>query len=213
MKNRIVIIGSEGTARNIIEQLQDAIVNHGYPAELAGIVVDIYKKGTVISGSKVLGGTGYISELLDDESLRFIFALYKPEKMKERYELLMSYGIPPERFVNFIHPLSYVAGSVKMGRGNVLMSNSSLQSGVILGDFNIINTGITVEHEAHIGNGNFLAANCCIGSKVKVGNHCFVGLNSSVRENVRLGNNVFVGMHSLVLDDFDNCIVKGVPAG
>jgi len=51
-----------------------------------------------------------------------------------------------------------------------------------------------------------------VGSKVKIGNHCFVGLNSSIRENVKLGNNLFVGMHSLVLSDFSDCVVAGVPA-
>ncbi|MGQ9621344.1 MAG: DapH/DapD/GlmU-related protein [Bacteroidales bacterium] len=209
---KIVIIGTEGTARNIIEQISNAIKRHGYKAEIAGVIIDVYRIGTIISGVPVIGGTVNIEKLLHDKSLKFIFALFKPDKMKERYDLLMSYGIPRERFSNFIHPLAYIAESIRLGIGNVIMSNSTLQSDVVLGDFNIINTGVTLEHETVLGNGNFIAANSCIGSKVRIGNYCFIGLNSSVRENVNLGDNVFVGMHSLVLNDFCNCMVYGVPA-
>jgi len=211
LKEKLVIIGTEGTARNIIEQISDAVMNHGYEADVAGVVVDIYAAGTLIAGYPVLGGTGEICKIAEDKTLSFIFALFKPEKMKERYDLLMSYGISQERFASFIHPLAYVAGSVRMGRGNVVMSHSSVQSGVVMGDFNIINTGVTIEHETVLGNGNFIAANACIGSKVRIGNHCFIGLNSSVRENVSL-DRVFVGMHSLVLDSYNNCMVYGIPA-
>ena len=212
MKEKLVIIGTEGTARNIIEQISDAIKNHGYRAEIAGVVIDIYPAGILVAGYPVLGGTGEICKIAEDKTLSFIFALFKPEKMKKRYDLLMSYGIPAERFASFIHPLAYVSESVVMGRGNVVMSHSSVQSGVVMGDFNIINTGVTIEHETVLGNGNFIAANACIGSKVRIGNHCFVGLNSSVRENVSL-DRVFVGMHSLVLGSFSDCVVAGVPAG
>ena len=211
MKEKLVIIGTEGTARNIIEQISDAIKSHGYHAEIAGVVIDIYPAGTLVAGYPVLGGTGDIGRIAGDKSLSFIFSLFKPEKMKERYELLMSYGIPAERFASFIHPLAYVADSVVMGRGNVVMSHSSVQSGVVMGDFNIINTGVTIEHETVLGNGNFIAANACIGSKVRIVNHCFIGLNSSVRENVKL-DNTFVGMHSLVLENYFSSVIAGVPA-
>ncbi len=211
MQKRLVVIGTEGTARNIIEQISGAIKNHGYKAEIAGVVIDIYAAGTKVAGYPVLGGTGDLKKIAADKTLSFIFALFKPEKMKERYDLILSFDIPRERFANFIHPLAYVAESVKSGLGNVIMSHSSLQSDVLIGDFNIISTGVTIEHETRLGNGNLLAANACIGSKVIIGNHCFIGLNSSLRENVQL-DEVFVGMHSLVLKDFRRCTVYGVPA-
>lgn len=212
MKKKIVVIGSEGTARNIIEQISDAIHNHGYQAELAGIVIDTYKKGSLVAGIPVLGGTKETDTIKADKSLSFIFALFKPEKMTERLDLLMSLNIPVDSYINFIHPLSYVAESATVGKGNVVMSNSNVQSNVILGDFNIINTGVTIEHETVLGNGNFLAANSCLGSKVKIGCSCFIGINSSVRENVCLGDNVFVGMHSMVIEEFSDCRIRGIPA-
>ncbi|HCI55269.1 MAG TPA: sialic acid O-acetyltransferase [Bacteroidales bacterium] len=209
---KIAIIGIEGTARNIIEQIDDAVKNHGYQAEIAGVVIDTYPSGSLMAGFPVLCGTWNIDTLLNDTGISFIFALYKPDKLKERYNILMSYRIPYERFTNFVHPMAYVARSVRMGNGNVILSNSTIQSNVIIGDFNIINSGVTIEHESVLGNGNFIAANSCLGSKVKIGSHCFIGLNSSVRENVTLGDELFVGMHSLVLKDYGNEIITGIPA-
>jgi sugar O-acyltransferase (sialic acid O-acetyltransferase NeuD family) len=210
--DKVYLIGAEGTARNIIEQINDARDKYGMDTGLSGIIIDSYKKGEIISGIAVTGGLKDIPSLLKDKRSRFIFALFKPEKMKERHELLLSLGIPAERFVNFIHPLAFVSGSVKTGTGNVILSNTTIQSEVIMGNYNIICSNVTIEHETVIGDTNFIAAGSVIGSKVEIGSHCFIGLNSSVRENTILGDNVLVGMHSLVLSNFSNCKVAGVPA-
>jgi sugar O-acyltransferase (sialic acid O-acetyltransferase NeuD family) len=212
MKEKIVIIGAEGTALNIIEQIIDAARYSPFNKEIAGIIIDNYERGILISGIPVIGNTAEIKDFLYDDSLYFIFALFKPGEMRERFELLQSFNIPRGRFTNFIHPSVYLSASVIQGLGNVVLSNSTIQSNVVLGDFNIISSNVTVEHETTFGNGNFLAANSCIGSKVKIGNHCFIGLNASVRENVNIGDNVFIGMHSLVLNNFNDCTIAGIPA-
>lgn len=209
---KVVIIGIAGTALNIIEQITDAGTRHGMNIRAEGIIIDSLPPGEMVSGVKVLGGREDIPELLADRSLSFLFAMYKPDAMVERWQLLRSLGIPSERFTSFIHPLAYVAPGARLGTGNIVLGNSSVMSGVTTGDFNIINAGVVVEHEAILGNGNFIAAGACIGARVSIASHCFIGLNSSVREDVKLGNNVFVGMHSLVLDDFTGCRVAGVPA-
>jgi UDP-3-O-[3-hydroxymyristoyl] glucosamine N-acyltransferase len=212
MKEEVFVIGAEGTALNIIEQIRDASQNHSGTLDVAGIIIDSFPRGALIAGIPVIAGTGDIKRLIKESSLKFIFALFKPEKMKERYDLLESFGIPRERFADFIHPLSYFAQSAARGIGNIILSGASVHSNVVLGDFNTICSGVTIEHDSKIGNGNFFAANSCTGSKVKTGNHCFFGINSSVRENVILGDNLFTGMHSLVLNDFSDCTIAGVPA-
>jgi sugar O-acyltransferase (sialic acid O-acetyltransferase NeuD family) len=210
--NKVYIIGAEGTARNIIEQINDARERHGMDIGFSGILIDSIEKGKMISGIPVIGGLKEIPTLLSKKESKFIFALFKPEKMKERHELLLSFKIPIERFVNFIHPLAFVSASVKIGNGNIILSSTTVQSEATIGNNNIINSNVTIEHDTVIGDANFVASGSIIGSKVQTGNHCFIGLNSSVRENTILGDNVFIGMHSLVLRNFSNCKVAGVPA-
>ena len=210
--DRIVVIGAVGTALNILYQIKDAILNYNYPAELEGVIIDDLKPGSSVGEFPVIGSTKDIKRLIKDTSFRFIFCLYRMDKMKERFDLLQSYKIKPERFINFVHPLAYTSPDLHLGTGNVILSNSAIQAGVQIGNNNIINSNVTIEHNTSIGNGNFFSASVCIGAIVNIGNHCFIGLNASVRENVRLDENVFVGMHSLVLNNFSNVAIAGIPA-
>jgi sugar O-acyltransferase (sialic acid O-acetyltransferase NeuD family) len=209
---KIVVIGAVGTAINIVYQIKDAILRHNYPAELEGIIIDDSKPGSSVREFPVIGSSKDIKRLIKNTNCRFIFCLYNMDKMKERYNLLQGYNIPHERLINFVHPLAFTSPDLQLGTGNVILSNSTIQAGVRLGDSNIINSNVTIEHDTSIGNGNFFSASVCVGAKVKIGNHCFIGLNTSIRENVIFNENVLVGMHSLVLNDFSNVSIAGIPA-
>jgi acetyltransferase-like isoleucine patch superfamily enzyme len=212
MIKKIALIGAKGTALNILFQVHDAIMRYAYPMEIEGIIIDNQIPGDSVGPFKVIGSTLDITKFINETDLSFIFCLYRMDKMKERWDLLQRYKIPPDRMPNFVHPLSYNSADLQLGNGNVILSNSTIQAGVKLGNNNIINSNVTIEHDTVLGNGNFIAANTCIGSHVSIANHCFLGFNSSLRENVILGDKVFVGMHSMVLEDFDDCRVAGAPA-
>lgn len=209
---KVVIIGCKGTARNIIHQISDAINNHGLNWEISGICIDEPAPGTFYLNIPVLAGINDIEKLIENKSFSFIFALFKPEQMKSRYQLMQSMKIPADRYVNFIHPSSYVSSDTKLGRGNIILSNCSIQSGVNTGDNIIINSNVTIEHDSVIGDFNFFSAGSTIGSETNIGKFNFFGLNSSLREKIVIGDNVFVGMGSVIIDDFSNSKIYGVPA-
>ncbi|WP_419874597.1 hypothetical protein [Candidatus Pristimantibacillus sp. PTI5] len=211
---KIIIIGGKGTAVNIADQITNAQIAHGARHEFLGFCIDDLSLGDSINGYPVLCNT---QELLDKfggiSDVKFIFALYKPEKMKERTELLASYRIPATKFCNFIHPTSYLSSHVDIGFGNVILSHCSIHSNVKIGNFNIINSNVVVEHDSSMKNNNYLAASACVGSNIQLDNGIFIGLNSAIRENVTLHDYAFVGMGSNVLTDVKpNAIVFGNPA-
>jgi acetyltransferase EpsM len=208
----VIVIGTEGTALNITEQIADSVSKGACNAALKGVISDVHTPGSFVNGYRVLGGTSDISLLMSDMSVRFVYALWKPEKMKERYELLKKLSIPEDRLFTFIHPLAWVSPSAVIGEGSVVLSGSAVHSKARLGSCCVINSSVVIEHEAILGDAFFAAAGTVVGAKVKAGNFCFAGLNSSIRENTVLGDNVFIGMHSLVTTGFSDCRVKGVPA-
>ena len=210
--NKIIIIGGEGTAVNIAEALSDAINNYHYDAEFLGFANDNIEK-EYINGIPICTKITEINKYYQYNDVKFIYALYKPGFMRERAALLKKLAIPYDSMINFIHPLSYVSSSIKLGKGNVILANSTIQNNVILGMNNIINSNVAIEHETNLGNSNFVSAGVVLGSKVHLSNECFIGLNSSVRENVIIEDNVFIGMNSLLLSDCkENEIWYGVPA-
>lgn len=211
---KLIVMGGKGTAVNIAEHIIDANKNYGEKIELLGYAFDDPAFGEAINGYPILSTTTGLYERFGQYSdVKFIFALYKPDKMRERVCLLKSYGIPIEKFYNFIHPSSYKATSSRMGYGNVILSNSSIQSNVQLGDFNIINSNVVVEHDTSIGNNNFISSSSTLGSFIKIESGVFIGLNSSVREHVCIEDYAFVGMSSNVLNNVKkNTLVIGNPA-
>lgn len=211
---KIIIMGGKGTAINIADQVVDAQLSYGENIEFLGYSIDDISLGEYINGYPILCSTkGLMDKFGCYSDIKFIFALYKPEKMKERVQLLKRYDIPLNKFCNFVHPSVYLSKTAIVGWGNVVLSHCSIHSNVQIGNYNIINSNVIVEHDTQIKNSNFIAASACVGSNVKLHNGVFIGLNSSIRENVCIQDYAFIGMGSNVLKDTNaNTIVYGNPA-
>jgi len=210
---KIIIIGGKGTAINIAEQIIQARLIHGRSVEFLGYAIDDESLGDSINGYPVLCKINELKEKYNYPDVGFIFALFKPDKMKERKALLRSYGIDAIRFTTFVHPLATLARNVTLGMGSVILSHSTLHTQVKIGNFTIINSNVVVEHNTVIGDSNFISASVCIGSHITIGCGTFIGLNSTLRENVRIGDYAFVGMGSNVINDVGpGKVVYGNPA-
>lgn len=209
----VVIIGGKGSAINVAEQIENARSKYGYPMKVLGYANDDSSLGPYIAGLPIVSGLKDAWDRYRSDAVDFIFALYRPDVMAERFALLQQLGVPRERFANFVHPTAYVSPSVEMGFGNVIMSNATLQHGVSLGCFNIVNSNVVVEHESTVADGSFFAASACIGARVSIGCSVFIGLNATVREDVQVSDRAFIGMGSCVLRSVEaDSTVYGVPA-
>jgi sugar O-acyltransferase (sialic acid O-acetyltransferase NeuD family) len=210
----VVIIGGKGTAINVAEQIDDARHRFGFPLRVVGFAIDDPALGPSINGFPIVCGTRDVRGHLRETDSKILFALYRPDVMKERVALLDSYGLPAERFTTFVHPLAYVARSATISEGSIVFASSSVMKGVAIERHCIVNCHVTIEHDARIGANSFLAAGACIGANVELGRGVFVGLNATLRENVKVGSYGFVGMSSAVLGDVDEgARVYGNPAG
>lgn len=208
----VIIVGAVGTALNIADQINNAFNKYNHHQKVIGFCVDSFPINSVINELPVVSTTSNINDYLYNKpGVRLLYALFRPDIMKDRFQLFNKLNIERNKLTNFIHPLTYYPSGLNLGTGNIILSNSTIQSSVSLGDLNIINSNVTIEHNTTIGTGNFIAANTAIGAEVVLGSHNFIGLNSSIRENVSL-DNVFVGMHSLVLSNFKNTKIFGIPA-
>ena len=214
MTEKVVIIGGKGTAVVIAEQIYDAHERFGMDIEVLGFAFDdpAYKDG--INGWPVLCGTREAYDMFKhDESVKFVFALYRSDILKERIALRDSLNIPINRFLSFRHPSAYVAKSAQLGQANIILANCAINNNVVMGNYNTMQTGSLIGHDTHIGNNNFIAAHTCIGSNLKIGNGNFTGLNCSIKNFVVMGDYDLIGMASNVGKDVsDGNILIGNPA-
>lgn len=214
MKEKVVIIGGKGTAVVIAEQIYDAHARFGKDIEVLGFAFDdpAYKDG--INDWPVLCGTREAySKFKDDASVKFVFAMYRSDLLKERIALRDSLGIPPERFLSFIHPSVYVAKSAKLGLANIILANCVINNNVRIGNFTTMNSNALIGHDTVLGDNNFIAAHTCIGSGLRIGNGNFTGLNCSLRNLITVGDFNLIGMASNVVKNVsDGQVLVGNPA-
>lgn len=214
MKEKVLIIGGKGTAVVIAEQIYDAHERFGVDIEVIGFAFDDPNFKDGINGWPVLCGTQEAYELFkEDESVKFVFALYRSDILKERIALRESLNIPQERFLSFVHPTAYIAKSAQLGFGNIILANCVINNNVVIGNFNTMNSNSLVGHDTHIENNNFIAAHTCIGSNLKIGNGNFTGLNCTIKNFVEIGDYNLIGMASNVVKNVSNGqILIGNPA-
>ncbi len=209
-KSKVIIIGGHGTALNIAESINDSAKNGYSNIEVIGFAND---KNDSIGNFPVICTLSGIGKYFSYDDIKFIFALYKPELMKQRVEIQQNLGIPIHKYMSFLHHTSYISETCNLGLGNIILANSSINSGVRIGNFNVINNNCVIEHDSIMGNNCFLAASSVIGSNVELHDGVFLGLNSTVRENLKLEEYSFLGMGSVLTRNIlKGSILYGVPA-
>lgn len=211
--DKIIVIGGKGSAVVIAEQIYDTQIKTGQ-VELLGFAFDDPAYYPEINGFPVLCGTKEAySQYKNDDDVKFVFALIRPDLIKERAELRDSYGIPDDRWATFIHHSAYVAKSAQIGIGCVILANTVINSNVVMGRFNTVQSNVLIGHDNSIGENNFITGHCVIGSNNTIGDRCFFGLNTSVNNYISIGNDVFCGMASNVIKSVpDGLMVYGNPA-
>ena len=211
---KIIIIGGKGAAVVLAEQILHAVKNYNAKYDLLGFCIDDVTLGKEINGLPILCKLSEIAEKFNQyDEIKYFFALYKPTVMLERINLFKSLALPINKFTNFIHPSAFVARSVKLGIGNVVCSNVTLNCNARIGNFNTINGNVLFGHDTMIGNYNILAGSATLSSEICIGDGNFVGLNATIRDRVKIGDYNIIGMASVVLNDINsNNIVIGSPA-
>lgn len=214
MKEKVVIIGGKGNAVVIAEQIYDAAARFGMDIEVLGFAFDdpAYKDG--INGWPVLCGTKEAyPKFKDCADVKFVFAMYREDLIRERVALRDSYNIPLERFLSFAHPTAYIAKSAKIGLGNIILANCVINTNAVLGNRNIINPGSFITHDTIVGDNNYMAAHTCIGSGLRIGNGNFFGLNCTLKNLITIGNYNIIGMAANVVKNVqDGNVLAGNPA-
>jgi acetyltransferase EpsM len=198
MKKNIIILGGVGNGSIIASAIEHAN-SMGYDEWIfKGFLNDRIPVGERIEKYPVLGKLSDIDTFLQNNDNYFINTILRIDGQKERLELFKSLGIPEDRLAIFVHPSAYVAPTVQLSPGTVIMPNVSLSPSTKFGKSCLVMVGAMVGHDNVIGDFCHIAAQATVGSYLKIGDGVHIGLNATIRENLSIGNYATVGMGAVL---------------
>jgi sugar O-acyltransferase (sialic acid O-acetyltransferase NeuD family) len=209
---KIVILGTGGTSRDILDTLNDVNARSSVPVyECVGFLDDNAKEwGKQLAGVPVLGGLRLAAGLFD---CQFTNGIGSPTNFWRKEAIIARTGQAADRFATIIHPTASVSRTARIGRGTVILQNVTISSNVQIGDHVVILPNSVISHDAVIGDYTCITGGVCISGEATIGKACYLGTNSSIIGGITVGDGCLVGMGSVVLRDVPrNSVVVGNPA-
>lgn len=207
MKKRLLIIGNSGAARECYWLAKDCIAA-GEDMEFGGFL-------------SFEGYQGELHELVDyslgvDDEYRptgrdvFVIGIGRPALRRKAFLKWKSRGA---QFLNLIHPLARLIGSVSLGEANILACGSYVSCNTTIGDANYLNGSVVIGHDATIGDYNFFAPCTSILGGAAVGSENTFGVHSVLFEHGSIGDNNTIVPGSYVYKGCGNAkVMMGNPA-
>ena len=192
MIRKVARLGGLGNAAIVAAAIEHARRMGATDLEVAGFLNDRTPVGEKIDLFPVIGKVEDARRFLQ-EGYWFINAILRIDGNKERIEMFEALDIPDDRLASFVHPMAYVAPSVQLGPGCVIMPNVSMSPGTQLGKNCFMMVGSMMGHDNRVGDYCHVAAQAAVGSYLTIGKGVHIGLNATVLENLTIGDYATVG--------------------
>ncbi len=212
MSRKVAILGGLGNGAVVAAAIEHARRMGATDLEVAGFLNDRTPVGEKIDMFPVIGKVEDAKRLLD-EGYWFINTILRIDGNRERIAMFEALNIPDDRLATFVHPMAYVAPSVQLDAGCIIMPQVAMSPGSKLGKGCIMMVGATMGHDNIVGDFCHIAAQACVGSYLRIGKGVHIGFNATIRENLTIGDNATLGQGAVLLKNMgENEIWVGNPA-
>lgn len=204
--SELILIAASGLAREVM-----AMVRSSGQYDVVGLLDDDKQlAGVTVDGAPVLG-------TIDDApkfTHAFVLVCIGPSRLREAVvERLTAMGVNEPRYAIAIDPTVQVPEGCRIGRGSILMRNTTLTAAVTLSSHVVVMPSVTFTHDDDVADFATFAAGVSLGGGVRIGKAAYLGMNASVRERTSVGAYSTVGMGAAVLSNVpDGETWVGVPA-
>ena len=209
---KVVVLGGLGNGAIVAAAIEHARRMGATDLQVEGFLNDRTPVGEMIDMFPVVGRVEEAKRLLD-EGYWFINTILRIDGNRERIAMFESLGLPDDRLATFVHPMAYVAPSVQLGPGCVVMPNVSMSPGTRLGKNCFMMVGSMMGHDNIVGDYCHIAAQAAVGSYLHIGRGVHIGLNATVIENLSIGDYATLGAGAVLTKNIpDREIWAGNPA-
>ena len=195
--NRLIIVGASGHGKVVA----DIAILNGYK-EI--VFLDNDPDISECAGFRVIGTDSMAAELEGD-----LFVAVGDGK--DRKHLMDVHS--NRYFPILVHPDAVIAKDTVIGVGTVIMAGTVINPGVRIGRGCIINTCSSVDHDCVIGDFVHIAVGSHLSGTVKIGNQTWVGAGATVSNNVNICGGCMIGAGAVVAKNIEEKgAYIGVPA-
>lgn len=207
MSKPLVIVGSGGFAREVLQIVRD-LNDDGADWDFLGwLDDDTSKQGAIIAGHAVLGATDWLA---DNSNVACVVGIGNPPAIAKTAHKLDQWNI---RQPTLIHPRAWIGKNVDVGRGSIICAGNSLTVDITIGRNAILNLNGTIGHDAKVGDYAVINPQVAVSGGVNIGTGALIGTGSTILQNIRIGDWSIVGGGAVVVKDLpSNVTAVGSPA-
>ena len=197
MNRKVAILGGQGNAAVVAAAIEHARRMGATDLEVAGYLNDRVPVGEKIDLFPVIGKIEDAQRLLA-KGYWFINTIFRIDGNRERIAMFENLEIPDDRLATFVHPMAYVAPSVELGPGCIIMPQVAMSPASKLGKGCMMMVGATMGHDNVVGDFCHIAAQAAVGSYLKIGKGVHIGLNATIHEYMTIGDYATLGMGAVL---------------
>lgn len=93
-----------------------------------------------------------------------------------------------------IHPNAYIADTVRVGDGAMIMAGAIVDVRVEIGVLNVLWPGVCINHDTKIGANTFVSPGATICGAVNVGAHSFIGAGAVIVDHCTVPESSYIKM-------------------
>src|SRR5690625_4576116 len=153
-RKKLIIIGAGSLG---ILTLDAILSNSLFKKENICFLDDNIEKDILIYGCRVIGKVDSIKRL-NVEKYAFVIAIAN-NKVRKRIADKYSYFF----YTNVIHPDATISHNAKLGNGNIILSNTSIDPKVIIENHVIINKNVSIGHDSKLKSYSQISPGCNLG--------------------------------------------------
>ena len=203
---QLVIIGAGGMGRTMYDLAKES---HGFGSE--------YEiKGFIDDNIEAINGfenyppiLGHISDYQPKKNEVFVCSIGGHFR-KKCIESLLERGA---EFIPLIHNTARIGTNVKMGKGTLVGTYTTIAADAELGDFNFIQSLTIIGHDCKIGSWNRIDSQVMMVGATQIGDENMIHTGAMINHNVKIGNRNTIGASSFVTMDVpDDATLFATPA-
>ena len=210
MKSKLLIIGSGGHFRSIIDCLNTeqylgiAIIDNSFDE-------NVHQK--IETEFSIIARDSDAPRLFEEGYKLAVLAVGSVGDPSIRIGLFEKYKNIGFEFPAVIDPSAIISKNTIIDEGVFIGKGTIINTGVELGVCVIVNTGAVIDHDCHLGDYVHIGPNVSLSGGVSIGNCSHIGVGSTIIQSVNIGENTIIGAGSVVIRDIpSNCTAVGVPA-